>query len=58
MEKYLKRKTCWGKQKNNKYELIFEDASSYLADLVVNACGLYADEVAKLFGDNLPFIFL
>ena len=44
-------------RKNNKYELIFEDASSYLADLVVNACGLYADEVAKLFGDNLPFIF-
>jgi glycerol-3-phosphate dehydrogenase len=51
------KKLVEANKKGSKYELIFEDGSSYLADLVINACGLYADEVAKLFDDNLPFIF-
>ncbi|POZ93430.1 NAD(P)/FAD-dependent oxidoreductase [Petrotoga halophila] len=45
------------KKKDNKFELFFEDGSSYIADLVINAAGLYADEVAKLFGDEVPYIF-
>lgn len=45
------------KKKDNKFELFFEDGSSYIADLVINAAGLYADEVAKLFGDEIPYIF-
>jgi len=56
--KVFKNKKLVGvNKKSEKYELIFEDGSSYLTDLVINACGLYADEVAKLFGDNLPLIF-
>ena len=45
------------KKKANKFELLFEDGSSFIADLVINAAGLYADEVAKLFGDEVPYIF-
>jgi len=45
------------KKKDEKFELFFEDGSSYIADLVINAAGLYADEVAKLFGDEVPYIF-
>jgi len=45
------------KKKDNKFELFFEDGSSYIADLVINVAGLYADEIAKLFGDEVPYIF-
>jgi len=45
------------KKKDNKFELFFEDGSTYIADLVINAAGLYADEVAKFFGDEVPYIF-
>ncbi|HCI30019.1 MAG TPA: NAD(P)/FAD-dependent oxidoreductase [Fervidobacterium sp.] len=45
------------KRKDNKFELSFEDGSVYTADLVINAAGLYADEVARLFGDEVPAIF-
>lgn len=44
-------------KKDRKFELYFEDGSNYTADLVINVAGLYADEVAKLFGDEVPFIF-
>jgi len=44
-------------KKDGKFELSFEDGSTYTADLVINAAGLYADEVAKLFGDDVPKIF-
>jgi len=44
-------------KKDGKFETIFEDGSTYTADLVINAAGLYADEVAKLFGDDVPKIF-
>jgi len=44
-------------KKDGKFELTFEDGSTYTSDLVINAAGLYADEVAKLFGDEVPNIF-
>ncbi|MGM0641855.1 MAG: NAD(P)/FAD-dependent oxidoreductase [Thermotogota bacterium] len=43
-------------KENDKFTLHFEDETEFEADYVINAAGLYADEVAKAFGDNVPEI--
>ncbi|AEX85730.1 putative dehydrogenase [Marinitoga piezophila KA3] len=44
-------------KKNNKFLLKFSDNTTFEADIVINATGLYADEIAKMFGDEVPEIF-
>jgi len=55
--KVLKNKKFTGvDKKEGKFILHFEDGSDFEADYVINAAGLYADEVAKAFGDIVPEI--
>ncbi|WP_231588268.1 NAD(P)/FAD-dependent oxidoreductase [Marinitoga sp. 1197] len=53
----IKKRLVEVEKKNGKFLLKFQDKSEYFADLVINAAGLYADEIAKMFGDEVPEIF-
>ncbi|HBM14839.1 MAG TPA: FAD/NAD(P)-binding oxidoreductase [Lentisphaeria bacterium] len=51
VELFLNKKVTWiGKQGNGKFEIETEDGSRFTSDYIVNAAGLYSDEIAKYVG--------
>ncbi|MEI6055686.1 MAG: NAD(P)/FAD-dependent oxidoreductase, partial [Lentisphaerota bacterium] len=51
VELFLNKKVSWiGKQGNGKFEIETEDGSRFTSDFIVNAAGLYSDEIAKFVG--------
>ncbi|MDO7976063.1 FAD-dependent oxidoreductase [Oceanotoga teriensis] len=54
---YFNKKLIDVEMNDKRYLLKFEDDFEFEADIVINAAGLYADEIAKLFGDEVPKIY-
>lgn len=51
VELFLNKKVTWiGKKGDGKFEIEAEDGSRFTTDFIVNAAGLYSDEIAKYVG--------